>query len=290
MLTDGRCNNPVAVAERMKSQINLAGESIVDESPAYFFSTISLPRIAYSQPMDMRMDLQSQMGNASRQHRGVVSFSQPVRTDNGMMSQSINMEDGFSSRVLEDSSSSPNGAFMEVFPSERITRFYSSQEPEVIYQRIAATLDQFLVPYRENQQFLKVFFWNLTTKIGFSTVDKRKCPISGEICVQTVGEDMCLVTFRKSRVSSILSIKQQLISQGRSTRVETVLSRNQGRTLWFGLSINRDRVHKIPRYVDGTRPLSCPFETCVHPDPSSSAKIQTVSPAVTVSSSWLSQR
>jgi serine/threonine-protein kinase Chk1 len=34
MLTDGRCNNPAALAERMKSKINLAGESIVDESPA----------------------------------------------------------------------------------------------------------------------------------------------------------------------------------------------------------------------------------------------------------------
>ena len=33
MLTNGRLNNPAAVAERMKSTINLSGESIVAEEP-----------------------------------------------------------------------------------------------------------------------------------------------------------------------------------------------------------------------------------------------------------------
>ncbi len=32
MLTDGRCNNPVRVAERMISKLNLAGECLVDEA------------------------------------------------------------------------------------------------------------------------------------------------------------------------------------------------------------------------------------------------------------------
>jgi serine/threonine-protein kinase Chk1 len=33
MLTNGRLNNPAAVAERMKSKINLSGESIVEDAP-----------------------------------------------------------------------------------------------------------------------------------------------------------------------------------------------------------------------------------------------------------------
>jgi serine/threonine-protein kinase Chk1 len=33
MLTNGRLNNPAAVAERMKSKINLSGESVVDDPP-----------------------------------------------------------------------------------------------------------------------------------------------------------------------------------------------------------------------------------------------------------------
>lgn len=33
MLTNGRLNNPAAVAERMKSKINLSGETIVEDAP-----------------------------------------------------------------------------------------------------------------------------------------------------------------------------------------------------------------------------------------------------------------
>lgn len=33
MLTNGRLNNPAAVAERMKSKINLSGEPMVEDAP-----------------------------------------------------------------------------------------------------------------------------------------------------------------------------------------------------------------------------------------------------------------
>lgn len=33
MLTNGRLNNPAAVAERMKTKLNLSGESIIEDAP-----------------------------------------------------------------------------------------------------------------------------------------------------------------------------------------------------------------------------------------------------------------
>lgn len=109
----------------------------------------------------------------------ILSFSQPSNRDFGAN------DDGFPTSYLDTSS------FMDVFPSERITRFYSQYDPEHIFQRICITFDQFLVQYRDQ---------SLHT-ISFSTVDKRKCPMQGEVCIQIVGgESLCLVTFTKSRV------------------------------------------------------------------------------------------
>jgi serine/threonine-protein kinase Chk1 len=143
-------------------------------------------RIAYSQPTDLRVNNfhQSQMMDYSSGPH-VLSFSQPSHRDFGPM----NTDDGFPTSYL----GSPTSSFMDVFPSERITRFYSPYDPEHIFQRICVTFDQFLVQYRENQSLHTIWF---------STVDKRKCPMQGEACIQIVGgENLCLVTFRKSRVN-----------------------------------------------------------------------------------------
>ena len=70
---NGLCSNPKEVAERMKSQMNLSGDIFLDDSPAF----------AYSQPNDMRMDYNSPDTMMDAHSRGVISFSQPVRTENG---------------------------------------------------------------------------------------------------------------------------------------------------------------------------------------------------------------
>ena len=152
----------------------------------------------------------------------VLSFSQPNNRDFG----TVNSEDGFPASYL----GSPSTSFMDIFPSERITRFYSPAAPEYITQRICIAFDTFLVQYRENQ--------SLNT-VGFSTVDKRKCSMQGEVCVQLVGgEHLCLVTFRKSRVINQYNII------GRSIRMEKILSCNKRVVDGLSMPIKSDlRIH-----------------------------------------------
>ncbi|KAJ3090499.1 Chk1 protein kinase, partial [Quaeritorhiza haematococci] len=73
MLTDGKCNDPVALAERMISNLTLAGEAIVSSSPELGSS----PPIAYSQPEGLiRSEMMDSIGMPN-----FVSFSQPVRVN-----------------------------------------------------------------------------------------------------------------------------------------------------------------------------------------------------------------
>ena len=51
----------------------------------------------------MRMDEESQemAGLYARPVHGIISFSQPVRTENSGLSQAVHMDDGFSTKVLD---------------------------------------------------------------------------------------------------------------------------------------------------------------------------------------------
>ena len=104
--------------------------------------------------MDLRVDPDS-MDYLSKESHGITSFSQPIRIDNiNGFSQAAAMDtDGPNPRVPANISSSP---FVDIFPSDRITRFYSQSSPENVYLRLISLLDQFLVPYREYQHLLKV--------------------------------------------------------------------------------------------------------------------------------------
>ena len=81
--------------------------------------------------------------------------------------------------------------FLNIFPSERMTRFFSSHDPSEVFARITLTLDKFLVPYKVHQKI---------AKIAFSTVDKRKCQLHGEISIQRFNDEYHLINFRKSKV------------------------------------------------------------------------------------------
>lgn len=91
-----------------------------------------------------------------------------------------------------------------------MTRFYSLCSAQEIYQRLRSTFEQFLVPFRDQQLNSKVTFNFISFKIGFSTVDKRKCPMHGEVSIQNVG-DMSLVTFRKSRVRLLILYNREIL-------------------------------------------------------------------------------
>jgi serine/threonine-protein kinase Chk1 len=100
--------------------------------------------------------------------------------------------------------SQKKGLFKDLFPSTNITRFSSHCEPQIVFQHLAAAFEQFVVPCKMIESY----------KMAFSTVDKRKCPLHGDITVQAVGNSF-LVTFRKRKVV--------LFDIGRSSGVQAIV-------------------------------------------------------------------
>ncbi|KAJ3051735.1 Chk1 protein kinase, partial [Rhizophlyctis rosea] len=166
LLTDGRCNNPEHLAERMMSQATM---------------DVDLPPIAYSQPTDMRADNYSpNMEDASPEQRHVVSFSQPV----GMA-----IDSNTQNASPEGTLSQARGGFIDFFRSERATRFYSYHDAASISHNLHSVLEGFLVPWKHHGQMT----------ISFTTVDKRKCPLHGEVSIHAAQDGLHLVHFRKSK-------------------------------------------------------------------------------------------
>lgn len=89
----------------------------------------------------------------------------------------------------------------------KITRFNSSQPPETILQCLSSILNDFLVSH-------KLF----SNSISFSTVDKRKCLLNGDIKVQPVGS-LNLVLFNRRKGDPVeftrffCAVKQQAEAQ-----------------------------------------------------------------------------
>ncbi|KAJ3402246.1 Chk1 protein kinase [Chytridiales sp. JEL 0842] len=178
LLTDGKCNNPVALAELMKSQLNLAGEDLFEPEAA----------ISYSQPEAMRYDSPMDFETEPSGRHMVDSFSQPVRS----YFNDSPTQDSFRKRpTMSQVSRQPFG---DLLPSDRITRFFSPCDAGTIFKRLGEVLQQCLVPYKLHSKMLK---------ISFTTVDRRKCPLHGDIRIQPVVNDVnelsYMVGFRKSK-------------------------------------------------------------------------------------------
>ncbi|KAL5032627.1 Chk1 protein kinase [Batrachochytrium dendrobatidis] len=181
LLTDGRCNNPTALAKRLREKLGI--------SSAEMLETTQLSAIAFSQPMDMRVDGDSPDFLDSFKYiaGGINSFSQPLRMG---ISQSPTPA---LNRFTDTASQIHQKKIVNIFPSDRMTRFYSSSDAGIIFTRISETLQQFLVPYKIHQKLLKIVF---------STVDRRKCQLHGEISIQRATDECHIVLFRKSKVKN----------------------------------------------------------------------------------------
>ncbi|KAI8894776.1 kinase-like domain-containing protein [Globomyces pollinis-pini] len=162
MITNGQCNDPASLAERMKSKLAIVEDN---ESQPY--------DVSYSQPTDLRYD----GGTDFIGQQYVVSFSQP-----------IHVEKSPTKGHPVKASQCHRGPFVDIFPSMNITRFFSVSDANDIMERLLSTLEQFLVPYKKSSE----------NSIAFTTVDRRKCQIHGEISIQPVSSAQ-LVTFRKSK-------------------------------------------------------------------------------------------
>ncbi|KAJ3023713.1 Chk1 protein kinase [Thoreauomyces humboldtii] len=168
-LTNGKCNNPVKLAERM---IVSMGHKPEDIRPG------PMEILAHSQPTDMRADAYEGRNMLSDDRPGFASFSQPQHIVNEQES------------ATQSATQADRGEFAELFPSVRLTRFYSAESVEFIRETLENALEALIVPHKTNP---------VTRKITFTTVDKRKCPMHGEVHIRPIGSDMRLVAFRKSK-------------------------------------------------------------------------------------------
>ncbi|KAI9015190.1 kinase-like domain-containing protein [Gaertneriomyces semiglobifer] len=173
LLTKGKCNNPAEVAVRLMRNMEQArGENYDSAKP-----TDETQGISYSQPSDMRPDVYSNGHTLFDDRPEYASFSQPQQM-------------ALDSNTQHSQCSSQSGGFLDVFPSDRITRFYSDADINTICTTLGTVFANFLVPCKIHP---------VSRKIGFTTVDKRKCPLHGEVVIQPVGPNLRLVIFRKSK-------------------------------------------------------------------------------------------
>ncbi|KAL2916687.1 Chk1 protein kinase [Polyrhizophydium stewartii] len=177
LLTDGQCNNTADLAKRLKANLKITSAEMLESSQGLVF--------AFSQPMDMRIDGDApEMLDFPRRRIGALgSFSQPAR-----LAKSESQ-----SPVVGRITGNYHKHTVNLFPTDRITRFYSTEDPAAIFKRITEALESFLVPFKVHQKLLK---------IAFSTVDRRKCQLHGEVSIQRATDEYYIVLFRKSKVSS----------------------------------------------------------------------------------------
>ncbi|KAI8842970.1 kinase-like domain-containing protein [Chytridium lagenaria] len=173
--SDGLCKDTVALAEMIKSKL-YSGESETEESDALMMS-YSQPEVMFSEPMSQQGYSQSEVP------RNVFSFSQPAIENDDGMSSGLSRNDPTMVQVQRQ-------GFGDLFLFHAITRFYCSLESHEIFERLCSMLTEFVVPYKMKHKLMQIVF---------GTVDRRKCPLNGEIRIQPATEGISLVVFRKSK-------------------------------------------------------------------------------------------
>ncbi|KAG0241216.1 Chk1 protein kinase [Mortierella sp. GBA43] len=180
LMNNGLVKDPAQLATMIMENINDA--------------TTSSPVVAYSQPVNTG---RGQFSHGLSQMVEIRNFasSQPARNNERASDSTLGTRINISwqDEALELSQPATQfteATFMEVFSSERLTRFFSQSDPESIIDAIADAMVVNLVAHsvHANQQ-----------KIVIQTTDQRRCFLRGEVKVAPYGSDMHLVMFDKSR-------------------------------------------------------------------------------------------
>ncbi|KAG0206940.1 Chk1 protein kinase [Mortierella sp. GBA30] len=178
LLKDGHVNDPVQLASLLMDNV----------SDSYSLS----PVVAYSQPLNTGRVEQSQ--NPVFDLRNYAS-SQPARNNERASDSSLGARIAISwqDEALELSQPATQiteATFLEVFSSERLTRFFSETDPDEIIEALADAMVPNLVAHTVHAHL---------QKITISTTDQRRCFLTGEVTVVPYGNDCHLVMFVKSR-------------------------------------------------------------------------------------------
>ncbi|KAF9434788.1 Chk1 protein kinase [Entomortierella beljakovae] len=178
LMKDGLVNDPVQLASMLMDNVN--------------DTSTSSPVVAYSQPLNMgRVEQSQSMVFNTRNYYS----SQPARNNERASDSSLGARIAISwqdeaLQLSQPATQFTEATFMEVFSSERLTRFFSHSEPDNIIDAIADAMVTNLVAHTVHPAL---------QKISISTTDQRRCFLTGEIKVVPYGTDCHLVMFDKSR-------------------------------------------------------------------------------------------
>ncbi|TPX35529.1 hypothetical protein SmJEL517_g02132 [Synchytrium microbalum] len=176
MLTDGKCNNPMAIAESMMVTLTQSGD--------YTMHDLS-PQFSYTQPEAFQPAENTSMDIEPMTKRSMFSFSQPAVGR-------IVIDNSPTNDYGQETLSQFKRQFKEALPTDRLTRFYTEVEANAFMTHLSSLLASFLVPH-------KIYPMTLV----FTTVDKRKCPLNGVVEIQPMSSSLNLVVIRKSKGDSI---------------------------------------------------------------------------------------
>lgn len=173
----GKSNDPEKLAKLMMNKLHAAGEIEMLHAVPQVSPTQSTLLMSYSQPEVWAVSSADMTHCAQNVEisSNVESFSQPAH-----YAGQNHVHQALFSQSKQSQASSPakiRQRFMDFWPSERLTRFYSRYPVDVLKKVFSDLLDQFLISYTVSSN---------ARKIKFFTVDQRKCPLSGIILIQDI--------------------------------------------------------------------------------------------------------
>jgi serine/threonine-protein kinase Chk1 len=95
-------------------------------------------------------------------------------------------------------------------PCENLTRFYSTRALPEIREVLSGTFERMVVPFKLYPSGLHY---------QFQTVDKRMCPINGEVNLQVVGDGNVLVVFGRGKGDPIEFTRFYRAVSGQCTQI-----------------------------------------------------------------------
>ncbi|KAG0260199.1 Chk1 protein kinase [Mortierella polycephala] len=178
LMTDGFVNNPVQLASLL---MDSAGDS-AECSPV----------VAYSQPLNTgRIERSQNVVFNARNY----ACSQPARNNERASDSSLGARIAMSwldeaLDLSQPATQITEATFLEVFSSERLTRFFSQDDSDTILDAIVDAMLPNLVAHTVHHNL---------KRIAIETTDQRRCFLTGQVRIVPYGSELHLVMFDKSR-------------------------------------------------------------------------------------------
>lgn len=220
LLTSGKCNDPVSLAERLlqglivSGDVQLALHSDGQRAPVPESLSLTQPEALQSHSLRLNTSIPSSTAQPALHARRSLAQSQIVRpraesatqADEAQFTQALGYFVRRASLTQTQSSAMPTGASMAL----QLTRFYSAAEPGTVAQALAQALErqkaQFSLEPMGDDSELQEAYEDMATgeepeakpsqplsgargvRIRLGLVDRRKCALKGEVRIERLAE------------------------------------------------------------------------------------------------------